>query len=353
MVGDPLVFMREPDPPRAEVEAFAVLVQSSRWKDMRRELDKWASTRKGAYFEAKASPNDVTNWDNMMSTFFSENVITNTVVQARLAVQTFRGQALNWWRAHSQLVPELVVSYEQLLEWIRTELVPLADPASATLAWRQLRFLGNVEDYLKQLDQLTVHFPLPPSTLLVMATEPLGREVVSSAYRADQMYGAEGMSYVRLRRFIQAHLYHLTPNQRKYLADNPPMALGYGKTGDLDRRSAPSATKIQANTAPRNRPPNYAQTNAVELESSHPPKAPQQRRIGRGTNPCWVCGSDRHGWYNCEKKRKGKCACCGSMAHITKECAQRYFPCARPFLGFYSGSREPSTYCASLCRYHE
>ena len=84
-----------------------------------------------------------------MSTYFYDNAITNTIIQSRLAAQSFVGQALNWWRSHSQLVPELVISYEQLLEWIRTELVPLADPASATLAWRQLRFLGEVEDYLK------------------------------------------------------------------------------------------------------------------------------------------------------------------------------------------------------------
>ena len=139
MIGDPLTRMHEPDPTRAEVDAFARLVRTAEWKEMRKDLDKWAGSRTGATFEAKGNPSAVTNWDNMMSTYFSENVILNSVVQARLATQTFRGQALNWWRAHSQLVPELVVSYEQLLEWIRTELVPLADPATATLSWRQLR----------------------------------------------------------------------------------------------------------------------------------------------------------------------------------------------------------------------
>ena len=51
-----------------------------------------------------------------MSTYFFDNAITNAIIQSRLAAQSFFGQALNWWRAHSQLVPELVVSYEQLLE---------------------------------------------------------------------------------------------------------------------------------------------------------------------------------------------------------------------------------------------
>ena len=248
-----------------------------------------------------------------------------------MAAQSFVGQPLNWWRSHSQLVPELVISYEQLLEWIRTELVPLADPASATLAWRQLRFLGEVEDYLKQLDQLTVHFPIPQATLLTMATEPLGREVVSSAYKADQMYGKDSMSYVRLRRFIQAHLQQLTPTQRKFLADNPPLAMGYGRSPEKEKKS--SSNTFRPNMAPRNRPPHYAQANTVEVEKPLAKVSYLSKRIGKGANPCWVCGSDRHMWYVCEKKKKGTCACCGLMAHITRDCAQRYFPAASSWAG--------------------
>ena len=84
--------------------------------------------------------------------------------------------------------------------------MPLADPGAATLSWRQLRFLGDIDDYLKQLDQLTTYFPLPHATLLVMATEPLGREAVSAAYKADQIYGNNSIPYVRLHRFIEAYL---------------------------------------------------------------------------------------------------------------------------------------------------
>ena len=324
MIGDPLTHMHEPDPSRAEIEAFARIISSNQWKEMRKDFDKWASNRKGARFEGKASPNEVTNWDNVMSTYFFDNAITNTIVQSRLAAQSFSGQALNWWRAHSQLVPEMVISYEQLLEWVRTELVPLADPATATLAWRQLRFLGDVDDYLRQLDQLTTHFPIPQATLLTMATEPLGREVVSAVYKADQMYGRDGMSYVRLRRFIQAHLQQLSSAQRKQLADNPPLAMGYGKSQDKEKKNVNNFNR--PNVANRNRPPYHVQSNAVEVEKTLAKPSHQSRRIGKGTNPCWVCGSDKHMWYNCEKKKKGSCACCGSMAHITRDCAQRYFP---------------------------
>ena len=116
MIGDPLTHMHEPDPSRTEIEVFARIISSNQWKEIRKDFDKWASNRKGARFEGKASPNEVTNWDNVMSTYFFDNAITNTIVQLRLAAQSFSGQALNWWRAHSQLVPEMVISYEQLLE---------------------------------------------------------------------------------------------------------------------------------------------------------------------------------------------------------------------------------------------
>ena len=39
-----------------------------------------------------------------------------------------------------------------------------------------------------------------------------------------------------------------------------------------------------------------------------------------------MCGSDKHIWIECTKKKKGKCACCGSEAHLTRTCAQRYHP---------------------------
>ena len=185
---------------------FAREIHSSLWRGLRKDLDKWTISRKAALFEAKGIPLEITNWDNMMGTFFADNEVTNPIFQARLATQTFRSQALFWWRAHSSLLPELVVTYEQLLEWVRAELVPMADPGTAVLSWRQLRFMGDVEDYLRQLDQLSTHFPLPHETLLAMSAEPLGSEAISAIYKADQMYGPGGMPYSRLRKFLQSHL---------------------------------------------------------------------------------------------------------------------------------------------------
>ena len=338
MVGDPLLHMTESDPSRSQVADFARWMHSSTWRLQRKDLDKWVGTRKSALFEAKGTPMEVTNWDTMMNTFFADNAIINPVIQARLATQTFRGTAANWWRAHSMIVPELVVTYEQLLEWIRTELVPLADPATAVLAWRQLRFLGDVDDYLRQLDQLSTHFPLPHETLLAMATEPLGREALSSVYKADQMHGPTGMPYTRLRKFIHAHLQEMTPSARKHLADAPPMALGYGKSmNDRERR-------YPTNTAPR-RPmqAHMFDLNSREVpEQQHTQAERPPRRYGRGPNPCWVCGSDHHIWSACDKRKRGRCACCGSEAHMTRDCAQRFFPDPQAPRPYYYQNSAPS-----------
>ena len=45
------------------------------------------------------------------------------------------------------------------------------------------------------------------------------------------------MPYVRLRKFIQSHLQQLTPSQRKFFADNPPQAMGYGKSAEKEKKS--------------------------------------------------------------------------------------------------------------------
>ena len=207
--------------------------------------------------------------------------------------------------------------------------------------------MGDVDDYLRQLDQLSTHFPLPHETLLAMAAEPLGSEAISAVYKADQMYGPGGMPYARLRKFLQSHLQQLPFHQRRHLADNPPMATGYGKPAasvQRERRSAnqppPPANDRDRRPYYANAPPRYAsqrpplQTHAFEAPprgetrenrpavESRPAPA---RKYGKGPNPCWVCGSDKHSWYHCEKKRKGKCAACGSEAHLTRLCAQRFY----------------------------
>ena len=89
MMGDPLIHMRQADPSRAVVEEYAQIKASSLWRTIRKDFDKWASGRKAAQFEAKGSPNEVTNWDHVMNMYFLDNDITNVIVQSRLGVAYF------------------------------------------------------------------------------------------------------------------------------------------------------------------------------------------------------------------------------------------------------------------------
>ena len=185
---------------------------------------------------------------------------------------------------------------------------------------------------MRQLDQLSTHFPLLHETLLAMSAEPLGSEAISAIYKADQMYGPGGMPYSRLHKFLQSYLLQLSVVQRKQLADNPPVAKGYSRSAggsERDRRAHPPSTQFNA---PNRRP--QIQTHAYEIDprlgnrdnsDTTNQRAPIPRKYSKGSNPCWVCGSAGHSWFLCEHKKKGRCAACGSEAHMTKMCAQRYF----------------------------
>ena len=65
---------------------------------------------------------------------------------------------------------------------------------------------------------------------------------------------------------------------------------------------------------------------ALNIVEKPPMKDEAKRKYGQGPRPCFVCGKDGHSWIRCEAKKKGKCAACGSQAHFTRHCANRYFP---------------------------
>ena len=229
IVGDPLVRFRNPDPNSEDIRLYSQSERDGTWKTIRKDFLKWLSgQKKEAYFEGKQEIAPVIEWDNMMRYYFVITPVENPITQARLAVSTFKDIAQSWWRAHITRLPHLLISYDQLLEWIKCELVPKADPAASSLAWRKLKFTGSVSDYMTQLDKLTRHFPLRHDTLVPQATDPLGEEVVALAMRADIMYGRNGMSVPQLKEFIRQHLESLSAAQRKVLAERIPYGTGYG-----------------------------------------------------------------------------------------------------------------------------
>ena len=224
--------------------------------------------------------------------------------------------------------------------------------------------------------------------MVPQATDPLGEEVVALAMRADIMYGRNGMSVPQLKEFIRQHLESLSSAQKKALADRVPHGSGYSNPDkkvekdkelpkercDLDRRDLdrPRDPRTDHETFPRARMrdgsrdtfTNYptAYSHAARLvvppsadhspTSSHPSSGclPQptffaarcadfargatapsstwpEVKYGIGPYPCWSCGTDQHSLPACPHRHKyAKCGVCGSMAHLSRDCAQRFHP---------------------------
>ena len=99
---------------------------------------------------------------------------------------TLRGRADKWWRAHLAARPSLVVSFPQLTEWVRAELVPDAMPSASILAWKKLVFNRNLKDYLKEVERLSMYYPVEPLVSHALACEPLGEALVHQVQALDR-----------------------------------------------------------------------------------------------------------------------------------------------------------------------
>ena len=72
---------------------------------------------------------------------------------------------------------------------------------------------------------------------------------------------------------------------------------------------------------------------ATPLQTKRPPNL----NIGTGPRPCFCCGSDRHGWMTCSKRKPGRCAVCGSQEHYARICSKRFFPALGTRVNFIDG----------------
>ena len=179
-----------------------------------------------------------------------------------------------------------------------------------------------------------------------MATRPLGKEIQKRVQLMNMQYGPAGITIAQLK---QAILGFLNLNQysrpfardrerdrpvvtfppRSYQTQNRPPAFTArreGQTGVVREKD----TKLHvANISASSKPASEVKTvntRAGSVISNGYENSYKRRKIGIGPTPCYVCGSDKHPWVECSKKKKGKCACCGSEAHLTRWCAQRFFP---------------------------
>ena len=99
-------------------------------------------------------------WDDALDSYFRLMGWSNPIARALAAAATFHQKARAWWNAHTHRHPGLVITYQQLVEWVKRELVPRADPGTSCVVWADLNFKGDVDVFLKELDDLMTYHPL-------------------------------------------------------------------------------------------------------------------------------------------------------------------------------------------------
>ena len=326
--------LRKPDPTPFRLEEYWALKTTKEWRETKHSFIKWINANKDLRFTGTQSVALFIEWNQNIRTHFKDCDIHNPICQSEVATATFTKNARNWWDAHTLKHPRLLVTYEQLLEWMRHELVPDSNPALAYMEWGTLRFKGNIQDYMRQVDRLMEYFPIQRDTMIACLANPISPEFAAELRNMD--IRLEGMSDPKLKEVIRNHListraHHPTrySTQDRY-PRNDPDKRSYPPTPakhDACLYAAPREPLKSSPSAspPANLPPPLAKPAPPSTKPF--PKAPADplhtyiaAKYGDGPTPCYVCGKRDHGWVQCQKKKRGKCGVCGSEAHWTRHC---------------------------------
>ena len=182
-----------------------------------------------------------------------------------------------------------------------------------------------------------------------MATRPLGKEIQQSVQLMDLQHGPMGITISQLKQVIQKMLsisQYSRPlaRDRERSWDRQPAFAPRPYRPNVsnlpqyqNRRQGAIAPRekeqklslaLNAPNAPPSREMDQKQKQVATPKNDRLPAVQFSRkmRVGVGPTPCFVCGTDKHSWLSCPKKKKGRCACCGSEGHPTRNCAQRLYP---------------------------
>ena len=219
----------EVDPSVSEIREFERLESTKQWEKLRDQFIKYASLNREIMWEGKPDVTALTEWKSATTHFFVTQPVLNPVAQASLATFAFRNVARKWWASKMKLYPRLVLTFDQLVEWVKKELTPGASPAKAAHAWAQLSYRGDTSDYVKQLEKLILAFPVDDrEQLLLYVASPLGSEFESRISQADQCWGENGMTWKKLIKFVEYHLEGLPKGERNTLVEKNAHRIGFG-----------------------------------------------------------------------------------------------------------------------------
>ena len=143
IVGSELKNFTAPAVTQEDKEDYIADLGTSRWAWTRREFAHWLTHTSIAKFDGTGDAYTLAEWDSALKGYFRREQILNEAKRSALAIVTFRGKVERWWNAYMEQFPYRILSYAQLLEMMKTELVEKADPTTALQAWLQLEYRGK------------------------------------------------------------------------------------------------------------------------------------------------------------------------------------------------------------------
>ena len=296
---DPTLFVRgsiatqlfAPSPTPDEAEQSEAVLRSREWDDLTLKFNRYVQSGTITKLTGNGDAREFAAWQNSLLTFFARYRITNRALQAALAVGAMVGNANSWWLAHYLRNPSRVLSFEQLLEWIQVELVPSADPASAQLEWACLTFDGDIERFFARVQELSIYNPLPAMTAQLLASRPFGQVLVSRVRAAVAQTGSRGLTRMEWEAIVRSYVL-----EQQAL----PTFQSWG-TGNLEPSFRKTLMRTVGATARDQKgwqDDDWAELNATQSFVG-PKTEGRPLKIGKGPNPCFVCGSDAETALTC------------------------------------------------------
>ena len=148
----------------------------------------------------KDSAKDFVDWRNALHHHFTMNGIQNAATQGWLALGTLEDKAKQWWLSQKSLRPKLVLAFDQLVEWLRHEMVPSSVTTSSLQEWMDLKYEGNLDDYFQKVAMLDAYHPIDAKDALVMASRPFGTGLLQKLRAVDAAQNYLGINTVPMAR---------------------------------------------------------------------------------------------------------------------------------------------------------
>ena len=160
-------------------------------------------------FTSQGDAMDFAEWESALINHFNTNNYFNSALRFFLAKQTLAGSAIKWWTAHCALRPRIVLSWKQLMELIRTEMVPEVAFGTLNDQWANLRYHGNLDLYFEKVRRLTACCPISPAEVQTRASRPFGQMMVEKVHSALAVRGINSLPPTDWERLVRTHVYEV------------------------------------------------------------------------------------------------------------------------------------------------